>query len=232
MTGGRAADPQEPFPVLYRDAALLAIAKPPGILTVPPTTGGARNVADALRRRAAAAGERIFPVHRLDRDTSGVLLFARTEAARRALDDAFRTRAVRKRYLAIVQGRPARTHGTIRSFIVDRGDQARSSPRPVPAGREAVTRYRVLESFAAASLVEAEPETGRFNQIRLHCADLGCPLVGERKYAVGSRATVRFKRPLLHAAALTFSHPTTGGSVTVTADPPADFATFLAGLRL
>lgn len=219
------------LPVLFADPHVLAIDKPPGILSVPPAGGGERNVADRLRRQAEARGEMLFAVHRLDRDTSGVLLFARSVAAREALERAFRERAVQKLYLALVNGHPRRPGGTIKTYIVEQGSMARSSPAPVRAGKLAITRYRVVERFAQAALVEAVPETGRFNQIRVHLAGIGCPLVGERKYAVASRLALRHGRPLLHAAALTFPHPASGQRLTVRADPPADFAEVLARLR-
>lgn len=217
--------------ILFEDADLLVVAKPAGLLSVPPSGGGRPNLLDRLRRQAAARGAQIFAVHRLDRDTSGVLVFARTEQARAALEEAFRTRAVEKRYLALVQGRPPRAGGTVRSFIEDRGMAARSHPRPRPGAKEAVTRYRVLETFADAALVEALPDTGRFNQIRLHMVDLGCPIAGDRKYAVAARYRLKAPRVLLHAAGLAFPHPRHGRRVSCAAPLPADFERILAALR-
>lgn len=220
-----------PYPVLLEDGHLLVVAKPAGILTVPPSGGGAPNVADRLRRQAKARGGETFPVHRLDRDTSGVLVFAKTRQAKDALEAAFRERTVEKRYLALAHGRLRPAKGTIRSYIEDRGKTARSRAAPTRSGKPAVTRYRVVQSYAQATLVEAHPETGRLNQIRLHLADRGCPLVGERKYAVASRYPLRFKRPLLHAAGLRFPHPVERRVVVVQAPLPDDFAAYLAGLR-
>lgn len=213
--------------MLFEDAHVIAIDKPAGILSVAPSRGSERNLADGVRRRQRARGADAFPVHRLDRDTSGVLLFAKTPAARAALEQAFRERTIGKRYLALVHGGPREDRGVVRSFIADLGDVARSSRTPIPGGRPAVTRYVVLRRLAGAALLQAEPETGRFNQIRLHCADLGCPLVGERKYAVASRYRLRAKRPLLHAAELTFPHPATGAATTVAAPLPDDFQAVL-----
>ncbi len=219
------------LPVLFADEHVLAVDKPAGLLSVPPAGGGEKNVADRLRRQAQAKGEEVFAVHRLDRDTSGVLLFARGATAREALERAFRERAVHKLYLALVNGLPRPPSGTIRTYITEAGGVARSSRTPSRAGKLAITRYRVVERFAQAALVEAVPETGRFNQIRVHLAGIGCPLVGERKYAIASRLQLRHGRPLLHAAALTFPHPASGQLVTVRAEPPADFAQVLCRLR-
>ncbi len=221
----------EPYEVLYEDTFVVAVNKPPGVLSVPPSQGGARNVADRIRRRGLARGEQAFPVHRLDRDTSGILLFAKTIAARDALVLAFRDRTVKKRYRLIVHGRPRRSSGTMTTYVTDDGAKARSSPRPSARGKAAKTHYRVLETFAATSLVEANPETGRFNQIRLHMVDLECPIVGERKYAIASRYPTKHRRVLLHAARLEFPHPVGGRSVVVEASDPDDFRDMLARLR-
>ncbi len=221
---------EKPFVVLFEDAHVVAVDKPAGLLAVPMTSGGGKNVAD-LVRRAYGGATPVVPVHRIDRDTSGVMLFARTPQAEERLLAAFRERAVEKRYRLLSNHVPNPKKGTRQSFIVDRGNTATSSPRPVAGGRTAITQYEVLEEFRDAAHVEAMPLTGRFNQIRLHFADLHCPLIGERKYAVASRCPFRWSRPLLHAHALTFPHPASGKRVTVTSPLPADFEEFLARLR-
>jgi len=230
-----------PFTILFDDAHVVAVAKPAGLLSVPapgPHTkgmkgkkGSERNLADLVRRDAHKRGQKTFPVHRLDRDTSGVMVFAKSEPARQTLEDAFRDRRVQKTYLALVHGAPRKAKGSIKTFIVDRGKTAASKRKPVAGGREAVTTYRVVSRFARAALVEANPVTGRFNQIRLHLADLGCPIIGERKYAIASQFKLKFKRPLLHAARLSFPHPATGNMITVEAPPPDDFQAFVRALK-
>ena len=219
------------LPTLFQDQHLLAIAKPAGILSVPPSGAGERNIADHLRRKAEHKGGMIWPVHRLDKDTSGVLLFARTEDARRALDRAFRMREVEKIYLALVHGRPRPAEGTVRSFIADRGQHASSSATKLPGARAALTHYRILEQFDQAALVEARPETGRFNQIRLHMQDLGCPIVGDRKYGVGSRHALKGPRVLLHASRLCLRHPISGKALRIDAELTEDFVAVLSRLR-
>jgi len=209
--------------ILHDDAEMLAVAKPAGLLSYPPTKGRERNLVDVVRAHNATRGEACHPVHRIDRDTSGVILFAKTAAAKDALDRAFRDGAIEKTYLAIVSDQPRGPLGTVKTFIADLGDRARSSRTPIPNGKTAITDWRVRERYARGALIEAKPRTGRFNQIRLHCVDLGCPIAGERKYAVASRMRVKAKRVMLHASRLVVPHPTTGAKLEITAPPPQDF---------
>jgi 23S rRNA pseudouridine1911/1915/1917 synthase len=221
----------DPFAVVHADDDLLVVAKPPGLLSYPPTGRRERNLKDLLEDRERRASRHCFAVHRLDRDTSGLMIFARTEMAKNALERAFRDGLVEKTYLAIVNGGPRGSSGTKKSFITDHGATATSSQRPDRGGKTAITEWRILERFANAALLEAMPRTGRFNQIRLHCVDLGCPIVGERKYAIAKRLPLRGKRVMLHAWRLAFEHPRSGERVEFVADPPRDFESLLATLR-
>lgn len=220
-----------PLQILFEDEHLLAVNKPAGLLSVALPHRDDPHLADLVLRRARTRGEHAHAVHRLDRETSGVVVFAKTDAAKVALDAAFRGRSVHKHYLALVHGRPHPAAGTIRSFIRDQGAHATSSRAPIPGGKSAVTHYRVLEQFAQAALVACEPETGRFNQIRLHFVDRGHPLVGERKYAIASRFPLRFKRFVLHAQRLEFAHPITARALVIDAPLPHDVDELLARLR-
>ncbi len=217
--------------ILSEDDDLLAVDKPAGVLSFPPTGRSERNLTDIARAHASRRGASCFAVHRLDRDTSGVLVFAKTEAAKAALDRAFRDGGVKKTYLAIVNGVPRPPLGRVKTYIADKGDRAISSRTPLRDGKTAITNYRTLERFANAALIEARPETGRFNQIRLHCVDIGCPIVGERKYAVASRLPMRGKRMMLHASRLEFKHPRDGRALVIEAPLPADFEALLDSLR-
>lgn len=219
------------YPILHRDDQLLVANKPAGVLSVPGNRGGEKNVYDYFRRVGLSQEEAVFAIHRLDRDTSGVLIFALTAPSRDTMEIAFRERAVEKEYLALVHGSLPRKTGKVRSFITDLGMKARSSRKETRGGKEAITRYEVVESFDDANLVRVWPQTGRFNQIRLHMADLGCPLVGERKYAVASRFPLKHRRPLLHASSLRFKHPEHGGDFAVEAPLPEDFEAYLETLR-
>ncbi|HZL99554.1 MAG TPA: RluA family pseudouridine synthase [Planctomycetota bacterium] len=209
------------YRILHRDAALLVVDKAPGVLTVGRPGSRERCLLDDLRRD----GHKVAPVHRLDRDTSGVLLLSLDPAHRPALEAAFRQREVRKEYLALVEGVPAARRASIDLPIADEGKSARVDR----AGRPAVTRYEVLETFAGrASLVLASPVTGRHNQIRVHFAHIGHPLLGDRKYG---RRRAGPGRVLLHAGRLALRHPVTGAELDVRAPPPEDFARACEALR-
>ena len=144
-------------------------------------------------------------VHRLDRETSGLMVFAKTEAAKRTLQAHWDQ--AEKRYLAVVEGNPPADHGVLRSHLDESGPFKVHS---APAGertRHAVTHYRVMKQIATRALIELTPETGRRNQIRVHLADAGCPIVGDHKY--GAR-TNPARRLGLHASFLQFPHPLSG----------------------
>ncbi len=147
---------------------------------------------------------RVFIVHRLDRDTSGLLVLARTDAVKRALQSEWKQ--VEKRYLAVVEGVPKEPGGTIRSRLRDNAAM-RVYSTGTEEGEPAVTHYRVIRSSKTCSLLEITLETGRKNQIRVHLSDLGHPIVGDRKYGAHSSPARRLG---LHAGSLTFTHPVTG----------------------
>jgi 23S rRNA pseudouridine1911/1915/1917 synthase len=205
--------------VLHSDARLLVVLKPAGMLSVPSPGATGRTVAESLRAEGIAA----LPVHRLDRDVSGAMVLAKDEQARAALEELFRDREVTKTYWALVQGRLSQSSGTFAFPILDAGSHARVSAR----GKPAVTRWRVRRRFRAVTEVEVDLETGRYNQIRLHFAHAGHPLVGERKYARGKDDPLRARRVALHAERLRFPHPFGQGAVDVTAPLPEDLAELL-----
>ena len=218
------------YAVLHRDETLLVVDKAPGVLVVPPPGSNERCLLDDLRRD----GHKVAPVHRLDRDTSGVLLLCLDPAQRAALEDAFRRHEVRKEYLALVRGVPATRRATIDVPILDEGATARVDRR----GRRAVTHYEVLRTLpgrragGAASLVRLSLESGRHNQVRVHMAHVGHPLLGDDKYGRRPRgeATFRAARCLLHAERLVLRHPGTGQTLDVAAPLPADMEEALAQL--
>jgi len=215
------------YRILHRDATLLVVDKAAGVLTVGHPGRRERCLLDDLRRD----GLKVAPVHRLDRETSGVLLLALDPVHRGALEQAFRRHEVRKRYLALVEGLPPARRGTIDAPILDQGSTARVDR----AGRRAVTRYEVIEPLAGrAALVRVEPESGRHNQIRVHFAHIGHPLLGDRKYGRGGRIGARpphFPRAMLHAERLSLRHPASGRPLQVEAPLPDDFAEALRELR-
>jgi 23S rRNA pseudouridine1911/1915/1917 synthase len=191
-----------------------------------------KTLADFLPHLLGSPGARVIPVHRLDRDTTGLVVFARTPAAADHLSRQLRKHAVDRRYLALVRGGPA--DGRIESaFVPDRGDGRRGGG---PDGKRAVTHVKVLERLGGFALVECRLETGRTHQVRIHLGEAGAPLCGERVYdrpvngppaPDGSGA----KRPMLHAARLGFVHPETGEPMRWEAPPPADFAGLLDRLK-
>ena len=216
-----------PLTVLHEDERLLVCAKPPNLLTVP-SPGGSGEGEDTLAGRLLREGHgRLFPVHRLDRETSGVVVLARDKEARDALMDAFKRREVRKGYIAWVQGHPEPPHGVLRFPIKDLGVRAIVAPD----GQPAETRYQVKARLGPCARIEIDMLTGRHNQIRIHFCHIGHPLVGERKYARGKDATVRHKRAALHASWLQLLHPFGGERVHVRAPVPQDLRNLEERLR-
>ncbi|HXJ35075.1 MAG TPA: RluA family pseudouridine synthase [Candidatus Eisenbacteria bacterium] len=233
-----------PLRVLYEDAVLLAIDKPPGMVVHPAPGARRGTVVNALLHHLGAlegvgAAERPGIVHRLDKDTSGVLVVARTAAALEALARQFRARTIHKRYLALVHGHVRAASGTIdRPIGRDPRERKRMSVR-APRGRAAVTRYTVVERFPGATLLAVAPQTGRTHQIRVHLAALGHPIVGDAVYGGRRRGTARetadalaaCPRQALHAQAITFVHPASGTEVHLEAPLPADLSGVLDTLR-
>jgi RluA family pseudouridine synthase len=207
------------IPILFSDERLVVVLKPSGMLSVSSPGASGPTVVEALRK----AGVTALPVHRLDRDVSGAMVLAKDEETRARLEELFRGREVAKTYWALVQGRLARPSGVFEFPILDAGSHARVSPR----GKPAITRYRTRRKFSAVTEVEVDLETGRYNQIRLHFAHAGHPLVGERKYARGRDDPLGAKRVALHAERLAFPHPYRPGEVDVTAPLPKDLCEVL-----
>ena len=222
--------------VIYEDAQLLALDKPPGL-----SSQGGRaqvNTLDELLWAFARQGHaRPRLIHRLDRDTSGVILTAKTKPAAGFLGKAVMGRRVKKTYLAIVApGPPVPAKGVIETPL-RRDEQGREAYMRVcdpqhPDAETALTRYRTLASSPSAALVELSPETGRMHQLRVHLASLGRPIAGDVRYggalALGGVAVPRL---MLHAAALEFPHPE-GGARRLEAPLPADFAAALVAAGL
>ena len=234
----RATVEPEPLPLtlLYEDEAVVAIDKPPGIVVHPsPGTRHGTVVNALLHRLASVAGvgdpERPGIVHRLDRDTSGVLLVARSVAALEGLARQFRERQITKRYVAIVRGRLMPAAGVIDRPIGRHPQERKRMSVRSRRGRAAVTRWEILEYLPGATLVRLAPETGRTHQLRVHLAALGHPVVGDRVYGVRKAKGPVFSRQALHAEEIRFTHPTTGQLVVVASPLPPDLVGLLAELR-
>ena len=211
--GGEAADrslEKAKIVILYEDDALIAIDKPAGLLTVA-TEAERTDTAFARLKTHLATRDlgRPFVVHRLDRDTSGLMLFARTAEARDQFQEAWET--VTKTYLAVVEGQPRQAEGTIENFLAEGDDYRVRVCREGDANaKKAVSRYRVLKTKERFSLIEVELVTGRKHQIRVHLKGLACPIIGDPLYGKAANPANRLG---LHAARLSFTHPLTGERV-------------------
>jgi 23S rRNA pseudouridine1911/1915/1917 synthase len=227
------------LPIVYEDDTLVILDKPAGLLAVPlplDRRSDARSVFEDLKAYLAKRGRRRpFVVHRIDRDTSGLVLFAKSAAAQHALKAQFKRREPERVYLAIVYGRPSPAIGTWRDTLVwDTRAliQKETSPRD-PRGKDAVSRYRVVEQFSRAALLEVTLVTGRRNQIRIQARLRGHTLVGERRYVYGPDhlRPIAFDRQALHAYRLAFRHPDDGRPLQFEAPVPADLSALIDRLR-
>jgi 23S rRNA pseudouridine1911/1915/1917 synthase len=249
-----------PLNVVYEDDAIIVIDKPAGLVVHPGAGNIDRTLVNALIAHCGASLSGIGGVarpgivHRLDKDTSGLLVVAKTDQAHRALSEQFadhgREGSLERGYLALVWGAPPRPHGTIKAPI-GRHKTSRTKMAVVPVtkgGRDAVTHYQVLATFRrggepVASLLACRLETGRTHQVRVHLASIGTPLIGDPVYGTGFKSKLRklpqaaqdklasFKRQALHAAALTFVHPLTGTLLEFNSPLPDDFAMIVEALK-
>jgi 23S rRNA pseudouridine1911/1915/1917 synthase len=225
-----------PLRILYEDAHLLVVDKPAGMVTHPAPGHSSGTLVNALLAHApelAGVGDRARPgiVHRLDKDTSGLLVVAKDAATHAALAQQMKERAMVKRYLALVEGAMPTAEGVIDAPIGrDPRQRLRMGLLSVTSGgREARTRFRTLEEHGGRSLLEVQLETGRTHQIRVHLAAVHHPVVGDSVYGRAQRPLP--PRQFLHAAHLEFRHPATGEWLTFDAPLPDDLATFLATWR-
>jgi len=202
------------IPVVFEDDWLLVVNKPAGLLSVPTPKREARTLTSILNQEAQDRGlkYRLHPCHRLDRETSGLLIYAKGKSIEEKMISAFRNRLVNKKYIAFVHGKLPQLQGKISSAI---------------EGKSALTRYRVIQEKSNYSVVEASPVTGRTNQIRIHFKDIQHPLVGEDKFVFRKDFALRFKRVCLEAKELCFKHPVTGKDLNISIDLAPDLAKFL-----
>ena len=216
------------LPVVHEDEHLLVIDKPAGLVVHPGSGNWSGTMLNALLHHAPGVGglPRAGIVHRLDKDTSGLLVVAKTEAAQASLVRQLQARTVKRTYLALVRGR-LEQGGTVDAPI-GRHPVQRTRMAVVARGKPAVTHYRVRRRFAAHTLLECDLETGRTHQIRVHLASIGHPLEGDPVYAGKARGV--FRRQALHAWKLAFVHPATGKAVRFESKPPADFEALLEAL--
>jgi 23S rRNA pseudouridine1911/1915/1917 synthase len=218
--------------IVYEDEHLVVLDKPAGLVVHPGAGTRARTLAGQLLTLGAAGGpdpDRPGVVHRLDRDTSGLLVVARSDAAHAALEEAIRRREVERRYLALVRGHPSSRTGRIDAPIGrDRRDPTRRS-LDTEEGREAVTHFEVLETLPEHAFLEVRLETGRTHQIRVHLAAIELPVAGDPQYGV--KGDLGLARQFLHAHRLRFRHPVTGEEIDLTSRLPPDLEAALEAVR-
>jgi 23S rRNA pseudouridine1911/1915/1917 synthase len=214
----------------YEDEHLLVVDKPPGLVVHPGAGHASGTLVQRLFERGLAGGEAERPgiVHRLDRDTSGLLVVARTEAAYEGLRTLVKGRNLEREYVTLVRGRPRSRSGRIEAPIGrDRRDPTRMS-LDTDSPKEAVTNFEVVELFHDHALLRVHLETGRTHQIRVHLAAIGLPVAGDPVY--GARE-LGLRRQFLHAARLAFPHPITGERIEATSPLPQDLADALENVR-
>jgi 23S rRNA pseudouridine1911/1915/1917 synthase len=231
--------PEAAATIVFEDAHVVVIDKPSGISSVPYEKREQGTAMDAIRAAWRHAGRSatqtpLYVVHRIDKETSGLLAFAKTKLAERELQTLFRAHDVERTYLCVAHGR-VRDRRIESRLVTDRGDGIRGSTRRPGQGKRAVTHVRVVEELPQATLCEVRLETGKTHQIRIHLAEDGHPLVGEKVYirdfAKRGNEPLSSPRLLLHAATLGFKHPVSGTVVRLSSPLPADFNAELSRLR-
>ena len=202
------------IPIVYEDEWLLVLNKPSGLLTIPTPKKESRTLSsilnDDLKRRGLSY--RLYPCHRLDRETSGLIVYAKGKSMQKKMMEEFWRKSIKKTYIAFIQGRLSKDEGDIHYPI---------------EGRSAITKYRIIEKRRDFSIVEIMPLTGRTNQIRLHLKQIGYPLVGETKFSFRRDFKLKAKRLCLHAKMLEFVHPVTKKVMSLVASLPPDMEDFL-----
>jgi RluA family pseudouridine synthase len=239
VVAARLAPPEEPglravpmeLAIAYEDEHLLVVDKPAGLLVHPVGREGEVTLAHGLTHHFQRAGiqAKVRPVHRLDRDTTGLVLIARTAFVHQALDRQLRAHEIRRTYLAFTCGTPLPAEGVVDAPIGPHPRHPHLRAVGGPGDAPAVTRYRTLEVMMGAALLEVELETGRTHQIRVHLAHLGYPLLGDVQYGAPARADL--PRQALHAARLTFQHPVSHRLIEVESPLPADLEELRRRLR-
>ncbi|MFH1578450.1 MAG: RluA family pseudouridine synthase [Candidatus Omnitrophota bacterium] len=198
------------IPVVYEDNWLLAVDKPSGLLTIPAPKKQTRTLLkilnDDLKNRGLVY--RLHPCHRLDRNTSGIIILSKGKSIQKAMMQAFKERKINKTYFAFVNGKLLKGQGIIRNPV---------------GGRPAVTRYQVIQRFPDFTAVRIQPLTGRKNQIRRHFKQIGYPIIGDDRFAFRRDFKIRAKRLCLHAQGLSFCHPVTGKTICLETELPEYF---------
>jgi 23S rRNA pseudouridine1911/1915/1917 synthase len=210
--------------VIYEDNSIVVIDKPAGLLTMATSVEKTRTAYAMLRAHLNSKKhpEKLFIVHRLDREASGLVVFAKTPESKERLQDQFKEHSAGRRYVSVVEGRVQETAFTVRSYLAENAAYHVYSTRNQRIGKQAVTHVKVLRRTSRASFVEVQLETGRKHQIRVHLAERGHPIVGDKAYGSGSNP---IRRLALHAVQLDFKHPISGEHMTLRSPYPKAFDT-------
>lgn len=213
--------------ILYEDKYYIVFDKPPGLLVVPTPKKEKNTLENIVNEACLAAGrqERLYPCHRLDRDTSGIIIFAKGRENQERMMQEFKNRKVAKEYIALVRGRLSNRQGEIKSSIRDFEQKKFQGNSPA---KLAITRYSLVEQRKLFGIVKVHPLTGRTNQVRIHFSEIGHPLLGERKYAFAKDFPLKFRRAALHASELKWWHPVYCKTVKIVSPLPDDMAAFVA----
>jgi len=218
---GNAARAGLPFPVLFEDNDIIVVDKPAGKPTS--STDGSISIQEILSeflKRQSKGKYKAYVVHRLDKEVSGVLLFAKTLEAMETIKEKWEE--TEKHYYALVEGIPVKAEDKIESWLLEDRSQKVHSVSETPEAKFSITNYTTIKQVNNNTLIDIKTDTGRKNQIRVHLSDIGCPIVGDRKYG----ASAEFKRRIrLHAYSLSFPHPTDGRTITVKSPMPDGFLT-------
>lgn len=217
------------IPILYEDEQLVVVDKPAGMLTVPAPGKAGPVLTDRVNVQCAGEKQgKLHPCHRLDQMTSGAVIFARGKTAQQRMMALFHDGRVQKTYIAFVKGRMKKRSGEFNAPVRDRHQERFAADS---RAKKALTRFRVTQYAPGISVVEVSPQTGRTNQIRIHFANDGHPLLGERVYAFRRDFDVDMKRLALHCRRLEFCHPFSGKEIQVDSPLPEDMKDFLTALE-
>jgi 23S rRNA pseudouridine1911/1915/1917 synthase len=214
-----------PFSVLYEDNDVVVVDKPAGKPTS--STDESLSIQEILSgflKKQSKGKYRAYVVHRLDKEVSGVLLFAKTRDTMNAIKGNWKENE--KHYYALVEGVPEKAEDTIKSWLIEDKSQKVHSSRETATAKFSVTNYKTIKLLKDHALLDVKTDTGRKNQIRVHLSDIGCPIVGDRKYGASDKYRRRVR---LHAYSLSFPHPVTGKMITVISSMPAGFLSLKPG---
>ncbi len=210
----------EPFKIIFEDEHIIVLEKIAKILILPSPKKEKYTLTSLLEEKLKIP---VYPCHRLDRETSGLIIYAKTEGIQEKIMDQFRDGRIKKAYLAFARGHLKSKKGVLAGYILDKeGKKFGEKPK------KAKTLYRVIREFKNYSLIDLIPLTGRTNQLRIQLANIGNPILGERKYAFGKDFRVNSRRLALHAYFLSFMHPVNNKKLTFRLDLPQDLKAFLS----